>query len=118
VAGLGDGYSTIQGVISTVSQVHQFILPIPLLPPSLAAALLFLQLRLPSLLATNVLLLIAGAARQTIFCKVGLEWVVRAVGPRLCAVAIGVALDLRRRALFMREQLSAARKTAAPGECQ
>jgi hypothetical protein len=59
------------------------------------------QLRLPALLAAHALLVGAAFARAHVFPDQALTPVV--VG-RLAACLVGVALDLRRRALFMTQQ--------------
>jgi hypothetical protein len=64
-----------------------------------------LQVRLPSLLVMQPLLLGAGMARAALFGAAGSEWLARALIPRFCAVLVGAAMDMRRRALFVKQQL-------------
>jgi hypothetical protein len=59
-----------------------------------------LQLRLPALLASHTLLAASAVVRACVIP----EGMARLLLGRAAAVAVGVALDLRRRARFMREQ--------------
>jgi hypothetical protein len=61
-----------------------------------------MQLRLPALLATNAILVVAGIIRTHVFP----EGLGRLLLGRVCALVLGAALEVRRRALFI--QLSAA----------